>query len=85
MAEACGFESAAQYAGFSFRAAVARSELSEDQSLARNGAGILMISSEQPEIIRVCDRAYVMRGGHIAGELARGELTEANIVRLGMQ
>ena len=53
--------------------------------LARDGAGILMISSEQPEIIHVCDRAYVMRDGHIAGELARSELTEANIVRLGMQ
>ena len=52
--------------------------------LARDGAGVLMISSEQPEIIRVCDRAYVMRGGRIAGELARAELTEANIVRLGM-
>jgi ribose transport system ATP-binding protein len=32
----------------------------------------------------VCDRAYVMRAGRVAGELARSELTEANIVRLGM-
>jgi len=53
-------------------------------ALAADGAAILMISSEQNEIVRVCDRAYVMRGGRIAGELARGELTEANIVRLGM-
>jgi ribose transport system ATP-binding protein len=52
--------------------------------LAEDGAGILMISSEQPEIIRICDRAYVMREGRIVGELARGELTEANIVRLSM-
>lgn len=52
--------------------------------LARDGAGILMISSEQPEIIRVCDRAYVMRDGHVAGELSRQQLTEANIVRLSM-
>ena len=43
-----------------------------------------MISSEQTEIVHVCDRAYVMRGGRIAGELARNELSEANIVRLGM-
>jgi ribose transport system ATP-binding protein len=43
-----------------------------------------MISSEQTEIVHVCDRAYVMRGGRIAGELQRHELTEANIVRLGM-
>jgi ribose transport system ATP-binding protein len=52
--------------------------------LARDGAAILMISSEQPEIVHVCDRAYVMRAGRIVGELKREELTEANIVRLGM-
>jgi ribose transport system ATP-binding protein len=48
------------------------------------GAAILMISSEQNEIVNLCDRAYVMRGGRIAGELARGELTEANVLRLAM-
>jgi ribose transport system ATP-binding protein len=52
--------------------------------LVQDGAAILMISSEQTEIVHVCDRAYVMRDGRIAGELARSELTEANIVRLGM-
>ncbi len=54
------------------------------ESLVQEGAGVLMISSEQIEIVHVCDRAYVMRGGRIAGELPRSELTEANIVRLGM-
>jgi ribose transport system ATP-binding protein len=52
--------------------------------LAKDGAGILMISSEQTEIVHACDRAYVMRGGRVAGELAREQLTEANIVRLSM-
>jgi len=52
--------------------------------LVQNGAGVLMISSEQIEIVHICDRAYVMRTGRISGELARHELTEANIVRLGM-
>jgi len=51
-------------------------------ALVQNGAAVLMISSEQAEIVRVCDRAYVMRDGRIVGELAAGELTEANIVRL---
>jgi ribose transport system ATP-binding protein len=54
-------------------------------ALASEGAGILMISSEQTEIVHVCDRAYVMRDQHIVGELSREQLTEANIVRLGMQ
>jgi ribose transport system ATP-binding protein len=52
--------------------------------LVHDGAAVLMISSEQIEIVRVCDRAYVMRGGRIAGELSHHELTEANIVRLGI-
>jgi ribose transport system ATP-binding protein len=52
--------------------------------LVHNGAAVLMISSEQIEIVHICDRAYVMRSGRIAGELAHNELTEANIVRLGI-
>ncbi len=52
--------------------------------LVHNGAAVLMISSEQIEIVHICDRAYVMRSGRIAGELAHDELTEANIVRLGI-
>ena len=52
--------------------------------LVQAGAGVLMISSEQSEIVHVCDRAYVMRAGRIAGELTRAELTAENIVRLGM-
>lgn len=52
--------------------------------LVKAGAAVLMISSEQSEIVHVCDRAYVMRAGRVAGELARADLTEENIVRLGM-
>ena len=54
-------------------------------NLVHDGAAILMISSEQTEIVRVCDRAYVMRKGRIVGELAGQRLTEANIVALGAQ
>ncbi len=52
--------------------------------LVHDGAAVLMISSEQIEIVHVCDRAYVMRSGRIVGELARDELTEANIVGLAV-
>ena len=52
--------------------------------LVAEGAAALMISSEQVEICHVCDRAYVMREGRVAGHLSRNELTEENIVRLGM-
>ena len=53
--------------------------------LVGGGAAVLMISSEQSEIVHVCDRAYVMRDGRIAGSLARDELSEANIVRMAMR
>ncbi|MCX7174484.1 MAG: sugar ABC transporter ATP-binding protein [Proteobacteria bacterium] len=52
--------------------------------LVRQGVGVLMISSELSEIVHVCDRAYVMRDGRIAGHLAREELSEENILRMGM-
>ena len=52
--------------------------------LVHDGAAVLMISSEQAEIVHVCDRAYVMREGRVVGELARHELSEENIVRKGM-
>ncbi len=53
-------------------------------SIVAQGAAVLMISSELPEIVAVCDRAYVMRDKTIAGELQRSELTEENILRLAM-
>lgn len=52
--------------------------------LVADGAAVLMISSEQAEIVHVCDRAYVMRGKRLVGELSRSELSEENIVRMGM-
>ena len=52
--------------------------------LVQAGAGVMMISSEQSEIVHVCDRAYVMRDGRIAGQLDRAGLTEKNIVRMGI-
>ena len=54
------------------------------KELVAGGAAVLMISSEQSEIVSVCDRAYVMRDGRIAGHLARGELSESNILKLAM-
>jgi ribose transport system ATP-binding protein len=52
--------------------------------LVAEGAAVLMISSELPELVSVCDRAYVMRDKTIVGELGRRDLTEENILRLAM-
>jgi len=46
----------------------------------REGLAIIMVSSELPEIIGLCDRAIVMREGRITAELPRAELTEEKIM-----
>lgn len=54
------------------------------QTLADEGVGILMISSDMEEVIGVSDRVAVMRRGHVSGTLDRDELTEENILRLAV-
>jgi ribose transport system ATP-binding protein len=55
------------------------------ESLVQQGAAVLVISSELPELVAVCDRAYVLRDKAIVGELSRADLTEENILRMAMQ
>lgn len=51
---------------------------------AKQGLGVILISSELPEIIGLSDRVIVMRGRKITGEVARGEATEQRLLSLGM-
>ena len=48
--------------------------------LAQAGKGILLISSDLPEVIGMSDRVLVMNRGRIATELSGDELTEENVV-----
>lgn len=50
--------------------------------LKEKGVGILMISSELPEVLGMSDRIMVMREGRIAGELNRETATQASIMKL---
>ncbi|WP_328717882.1 sugar ABC transporter ATP-binding protein [Ensifer adhaerens] len=54
------------------------------EGLAAEGSGILMISSELPEIVGFCDRVYVLRSGTVRGELSGEELTEESIMKLAV-
>jgi ABC-type sugar transport system ATPase subunit len=45
-------------------------------NLAREGLSILIVSSEMPEILGICDRIYVMKGGRITGEFSAEEANE---------
>ena len=52
------------------------------RELARAGIGIVVISSEMPELLGLCDRVLVVREGRIAGELGAKEMTEEAVIRL---
>jgi ribose transport system ATP-binding protein len=51
------------------------------RSLAHEGVGLLMISSELPEILAMSDRVLVMHAGAIAGELPGPRATQDQIMR----
>jgi len=51
--------------------------------LARDGAAVLMISSDLPELIGMSDRMIVMRDGRVAGELPAGA-TEPDVLALAV-
>jgi putative multiple sugar transport system ATP-binding protein len=48
---------------------------------AEHGMGILMISSEMPELLGLCDRIYVMNEGRFVAELAAAEASQETIMR----
>ena len=50
--------------------------------LAESGKSVLMVSSEMPELLGVCDRILVMSGGTIAGEVNATSATQEEIMEL---
>jgi putative multiple sugar transport system ATP-binding protein len=49
--------------------------------LADEGKGIILVSSELPEILGICDRIYVMRDGKIVGEMPAKEASQESIMK----
>ncbi|MGN8246528.1 multiple monosaccharide ABC transporter ATP-binding protein [Cellulomonas soli] len=50
--------------------------------LADAGKGVLVISSELPELLGICDRIYTLAFGRITGQLPRAEATQENLMQL---
>ena len=50
--------------------------------LANRGKTVLMVSSEMPELLGVCDRILVMSGGRLAGEVDARSTTQEEIMTL---
>ena len=51
------------------------------QSLAREGKGVLVISSELPELLGLCDRIYTLAEGVITHEFSREDATQESLMR----
>lgn len=55
--------------------------------LAKEGAAIMMISSDLPELLGISDRVYVMKDGELAGEITReeAEFTQEAILEVALR
>jgi rhamnose transport system ATP-binding protein len=53
-------------------------------TLARSGIGIILISSDLPEVLAMSDRVLVMREGRQVGLFARAEATEERVIGAAM-
>ena len=52
--------------------------------LVENGAGLIMISSDLPEVLGMSDRILVMRGGRVIRELSSQEATDAAVLQAAL-
>ena len=50
--------------------------------LVKSGISIIMISSETPELLAMCDRFIVLNNGKIKGNFAAGKTTHEEIIEL---
>jgi len=50
--------------------------------LAADGRGVVMISSEMPELLGMCDRMYVMNEGELVGELTAEQASQERIMSM---
>lgn len=53
--------------------------------LVKKGYAILMISSEMPELLGMCDRIYVMSQGYVSGCLSREEFQQETIMQMAVK
>ena len=49
--------------------------------LAAEGKGVIVISSEMPELLGICDRIYVMNEGRFVGEMPAQDASQEKIMR----
>ena len=51
------------------------------RELVRDGASIIMVSSDMPELVSMSDRCIVLSNGKITGEFSKPNITQDNVMR----
>ena len=51
------------------------------QRLAKQGRGVIVISSELPELLGLCDRIYTLAEGRITHEFSAADATQESLMR----
>jgi putative multiple sugar transport system ATP-binding protein len=54
-------------------------------ALAAEGKAVIVISSELPELIGLCDRIYTLNEGRLTGEVARADAKQETLMRYMMK
>jgi ABC-type sugar transport system ATPase subunit len=55
------------------------------QHLTSQGKALIMVSSDTPEVISLCDRVMVVRKGKITGEFSGSDITEENVIKAALE
>ena len=50
--------------------------------MVKEGKAVIMVSSEMPELLGICNRILVMSGGRLAGEVDASTATQEQIMTL---
>ena len=58
--------------------------LHDHRRTRRSGLGVVMVSSELPEILAIADRILVLAEGRLTAEFARGEATEEAVLKAAL-
>lgn len=53
--------------------------------LTSQGKSFVVVSSDMPEVVSLCDRVLVVRDGQIRGEFENGDITEENIIKHSLE
>jgi len=54
------------------------------QDLARNGVGVIVVTSDMQELLGLCSRIVVLSAGRVAGELVASKASQEEVMRLAM-